>query len=263
MEETVSQYRINQSSFEGPLDVLLSLIEDRKLFINEISLALVTNDYIEYIKSLKDRPDNEKISDTSYFILIAATLILIKSKSLLPNINLTEEEDNKIIDLEKRLKIYQIIKNASIEINNNFGTEIIFKGGARSYDEPIFSPDEKINKDNMLSLVSSVLHSVPKKEKSNPEINIKKVINIEEIINSLTDRIQNAVNLSFKDFIKGRKGESKEEVKVNVIVSFLAMLELVREGIIEVMQNNTFSDIEINALKENDSLSGDDYENNL
>ncbi|ETB63754.1 TPA: hypothetical protein DIC38_02835 [Candidatus Nomurabacteria bacterium] len=251
MEETVSQYRISQGVFEGPLDVLLGLIEARKLFINEISLAQVTNDYIEYIKSFKNRPESEKISDASYFILIAATLILIKSKSLLPNINLTEEENKKIIDLEKRLKIYQIVKNASIDIKNNFGIEIIFTPMSKTWDDPIFSPDKNITKDSMLSLVSKVINSIPKKEKESPEISIKKVINIEEIINSLTERIEKAINLSFKDFVKSRDSNNKEEIKVNVIVSFLAMLELVREGIIEVMQNGNFTDIEINSLKEN------------
>ena len=82
-----------------------------------------------------------------------------------------------------------------------------------------------------------------------PELEIKKVVKIEEVIDSLTSRIQNALNLSFKEFSQGVKAENKEEAKVNVIISFLAMLELVREGIIDVVQNSSFEDIEISKTK--------------
>ena len=80
-EDISTTYQVKAGSFEGPLEMLLSLIESRKFFVNEISLAEVTNDYISYIKSLSDVSNEKHIADVSYFILIAATLILIKSKS--------------------------------------------------------------------------------------------------------------------------------------------------------------------------------------
>lgn len=246
MSEIISPYQIKQGTFEGPLELLLSLIEQRKLFVNEISLAEVTNDYIAYIKTLNGVPTDKHIADVSYFILIAATLILIKSKSLLPNLSLTEDETEKITDLETRLKLYAIIKNASIDINNTFGTKIIFMPTERIWSEPLFSPDPQITIANMTLCVSEVLARAPKPKEILPEIEVKKIINIDEVINSLTDRIQNAINLSFKDFSKSHGAQSKEEAKVHVIISFLAMLELVREGIIEVIQNSSFGDIEIN-----------------
>ena len=244
MSEIISQYKVKQGTFEGPLDVLLSLIETRKLFVNEISLAEVTNDYISYIKTLTEEDKN--INDVSYFVLIAATLILVKSKSLLPNISLTEDETEKIVDLESRLKLYQTIKNASIDIKTNFGTKIIFSPCDRIWSDPLFSPDPLITVRNISKSIEDVLLSVPKKENKLPEIEIKKIINIDEVINSLTDRIQNAMNLSFREFSQSHGAEDKEEAKVHVIVSFLAMLELVREGLIDVIQNATFEDIEIN-----------------
>ena len=246
MSEIYSPYQIRQGTFEGPLELLLSLIESRKLFVNEISLAEVTNDYISYIKSLSDVPTSKHIADVSYFILIAATLILIKSKSLLPNLSLTEDETEKIVDLEARLKLFKIIKEASVEINNNFGVKIIFMPNERIWSEPLFSPDPLITQDSMFVSINEVLLNVPKKVDKLPEIEIKKIINIEEIINSLTNRIQSAVNLSFKKFTEGSGAENQEEAKVHVIISFLAMLELVREGIIDVIQNTSFGDIEIN-----------------
>lgn len=239
-----TSYKVRAGSFEGPLEILLSLIEQRKLFVNDLSLAEVTNDYIAYVKSLSE--ENKNINDVSYFILIAATLILIKSKSLLPNLALTEDETEKIVDLEARLRLYQIIKNASIDIKNNFGVKVIFTPPDRNWSEPLFSPDLSITKINVNKLIEDILKQIPKKEIKLPEIEIKKIINIDQVINSLTDRIQNAMNISFKEFSKSHGAETEEEAKIHIIVSFLAMLELVREGLINVMQSASFGDIEIN-----------------
>lgn len=253
-EISTTTYKVRAGSFEGPLDLLLSLIEARKLFVNEISLAEVTNDYIAYIKSLSDSDSitnqSKHIADVSYFVLIAATLILIKSKSLLPNIALTEDEEEKIVDLEKRLKLYNIIKNASLEINTNFGAKIIFMGEERDWSEPIFSPDPLIKVETMEKSVLEALAHIPKKKENLPEVEIKRMIKIEEVIDSLTDRIQSAINISFREFSQSHGAENSEEAKVHVIVSFLAMLELVREGIIDVVQNASFGDIEINRQQE-------------
>ncbi len=250
-EEVISSpYSVRTGTFEGPLELLLSLIEQRKLFVNEVSLAEVTNDYIAYIKTFSDTSSEKHIADVSYFILISATLILIKSKSLLPNLSLTDDETEKITDLETRLKLYKIIKSASMEIGNNFGTKIIFMPNERIWSEPIFSPDPLITSQNIGSSIMEVIAHLPKKAEKIPEVEVKKIINIDEIINSLTDRIQNAMNLSFKEFTRSSGAGNQEEAKVHVIISFLAMLELVREGIIDVMQNSSFGDIEINKQQE-------------
>jgi segregation and condensation protein A len=245
-EESTSVYTVKAPTFEGPLELLLSLIEARKFFINEISLAEVTNDYVAHIRSSSQEKTEKHIADVSYFILIAATLILIKSKSLLPTLTLTEDEEEKIDDLEQRLKLYQIIKNASIEVKNYFGVSVVFFPNERVWSEPVFSPDPAITMSLMLATVSSVLASIPKEAVTLPKVEIKKMISLDEMINSLTDRIQNAMNMSFRDFSKSHGAQTKQEAKVHIIVSFLAMLELVRGGLIDVMQNSDFQDIQIN-----------------
>lgn len=244
-EEVISEYKVKTANFEGPLELLLSLIEQKKLFVNEVSLASVTEDYISYVKSFSNIPTSKQIADISYFIMIAATLILIKSKSLLPTLSLTEDEEEKITDLEKRLKLYQIIKNASVDVKTNFGTKIIFAPLDRNFEEPLFSPDQNITIEQMAISINEVLAHIPKEAPKLTEIEVKKVISIDQVINSLTDRIQDAINMSFKEFAKSHKAETKVEARVHVIVSFLAMLELVREGIIDVIQNTKFDDIEI------------------
>ena len=239
-------YKIKLQQFEGPLDLLLSLIEQKKFFINEISLAKVTNDYISYIKSISELPAEKRISDTSYFILIAATLILIKSKSLLPNLDLTTEETEKITNLEQRLTLHKIIKNASLDIKKIFGAKIIFGPNDRLWGDPLFIPNKIMTITNIKQLISNVILNLPQEEEQKPAIGIKKIISLDEVIESLTNRIQHAMNLSFKEFSKSHKANNPEELRINVIVSFLAMLELVREGIINVIQNSSFGDIEIN-----------------
>ncbi len=248
MTDSFRYYNLRTPNFEGPLELLLSLIEERKFFVNEISLAEVTNDYLAYMKNLKDLDEEKKIENISSFILTAATLMLIKSRSLLPSMTLTKEEKENISDLELRLKLYEIIKKASVNIKNNFGEKIIFSPQERIWSIPIFSATPAVNKENLANLISNLMVKVPKKEKV-PEVEIKNIIKIEEVIDDLTNRAQKALQLSFKEFSKSRKTETREEAKVNVIISFLAMLELIREGVIEVMQNSVYDDIKINSLE--------------
>src|SRR3989344_4019754 len=96
-------FKVKVGQFEGPLELILDLIEKRKLHISDLSLSQIADEFIEHTKSYEDFP----ISDSADFILIASTLLLIKSKSLLPNLSLTEEEQESIEDLENRLSSNQ------------------------------------------------------------------------------------------------------------------------------------------------------------
>ncbi len=100
-------YTVKTTGFEGPFGLLLDLIEKRKLFINDVSLASVTEDYLNYMNKLGGLNSCGSTEITS-FILIASTLILIKSKSLLPNLDLTVEEEGDIKNLEERLRLYKL-----------------------------------------------------------------------------------------------------------------------------------------------------------
>lgn len=229
-----SIFKIKTEVFEGPLDLLLNLIEKRKLFINDIALSQVADDYIAYLQSLEKFP----IADSADFLVIASTLLLIKSRSLLPNLSLTEDEQKDIGDLERRLRIYQRIKELSAHIKSRFGKEIIFAPEPRRAI-PVFSPDQTMTAGNLLNAIISVIRALPKVENI-PKAVVKKVISLEEMIGNLTSRIQSSIKLSFREFAKIGKTE-----RVNVIISFLAMLELVKQGIVNVRQDNQFADIEI------------------
>jgi segregation and condensation protein A len=226
-----ASFVIKQEQFEGPLDVLLGLIEKRKLLINEISLAKIADDYIEHIKKLEQFP----IADSAHFILIASTLLLIKSKSLLPGLALTEEESGSIEDLETRLKIYKRMKDLSVGVKSQFGKEIMFPVNPRP-QAPLFSPHESITVTNLYASVKELLKHLPKPEKLAKAV-VEKVMSLEEMIGNLATRVTSSLQMSFKEFNRDAK------TKVHIIVSFLAMLELVKQGIIHVTQEKHTDDI--------------------
>lgn len=231
-------FQIKTTGFEGPFGLLLNLVEKRKLFINDVSLASVTEEYLNYMNKL----GGLNPAEISSFVYVASTLILIKSKSLLPNLSLTDEEQGDIKNLEERLRLYELYTKLSGNIKSNFGEKIIFAPLERKNNVLVFLPDDRITKDSMMTFVRGVLGSMPKKIFL-PEVEVRKVISIEEMIDKMTERIQNSLKMNFKEF-SGHKGSAvTREEKVVVIVGFLAMLELVRQGILNAVQEINGEDI--------------------
>ncbi len=242
-------YKIKTAGFEGPFGLLLQLIEKRKLFINDVSLAAVTEDYLHYMNKLGGSSSFSP-AEISGFILVASTLILIKSKSLLPNLNLTMEEEGDIKSLEERLRLYELFSKLGINIKNMFGKKMIFAPIERRREVLVFLPDNQITKESMMSFGKGVLGSMPKKIFL-PKVAVRKVISIEEMIDKLTQRIQVSIKMSFKDFAgKASSGFYSREEKVFMIVGFLAILELVRNGILQAVQENGFEDIIISKREQ-------------
>ncbi len=234
-----SSYSVKTHIFEGPLELLLSLIEKRKLFINDISLAKVADDYIAYVKSLENFP----IADSAHFILIASTLVLIKSKSLLPDLDLSSEEQQSIDDLEDRLRQYQKYKALSKHLKDRFGINVEYFRLPQKDRIVVFTPDKNITINRISQTIKSIIASIPKNEVV-PKAIVQKVISLEEMMENLSERISKSMKMSFKEFASSTSSGRAQE-KVNVIVSFLAMLELVKQGIINVRQDKHFHDIEI------------------
>jgi len=233
------KFQIKTPVFEGPLDVLLDLIEKRKLLINDISLAQVADDYIAYIKNFDQFP----IEHAADFVFVASTLVLIKSKSLLPTLELTEEERGSIEDLQKRLAEYKRIKELSAHVRRMFGKNVIFARVPSRITTPIFSPNQETTLEHIFGAIQNIINALPKKQFI-PKVVVATVISLEEMMDRLTDRIRENINMSFKDFVGGTKE------RVNVIVGFLALLELVKQGMISVVQQQSFEDIHIKAGEE-------------
>ncbi len=242
MTTETAEFHIKHESYEGPIEVLLELIEKRKFFVNDISLATVTDDFIAYIQNKGMHPEH-----VASFLSVAATLLLIKARSLLPNIELTEEESESITDLERRLALLAVISEASKWLASKYGKKISFEGAQRM-SGVVFAPDPSLTVDMLAVLVDGAIVRVPPPAPKKPETRVFKTISIAEVLDTLHERIQRAMSsVNFNDIIVHAPEGDEREKKVYVIVSFLGMLELVRRGFVNAEQEEGFENITLSA----------------
>ncbi|MFZ3031969.1 MAG: segregation/condensation protein A [Candidatus Moraniibacteriota bacterium] len=233
-------YHFHLEKFEGPLDVLLSLIEKEKLDITQVSLAQVADQYLAYIQS----EEMISLENLSAFLTIAARLILIKSRALLPVLHFSDEEEEAMEDLEYRLKAYKLFREASQKLG------LLFVQSKAAYTresflgtQVVFYPPKDITKEALRQHFVDVLGDIPVFEVL-PEKEMALVVTLEEKILHLQQTLSDRVESSFHEIIKNA------EDRVEVIVSFLAMLELIKQRFITVKQEKFFSDIHIKRLTE-------------
>lgn len=231
-------YHVRTEAYEGPLDLLLTLIEKRRLLINDIALSEVADDYLKHLEQHPEIP----LAETAQFVLVGSTLLLIKSKSLLPVLSLTNEEQGSIQDLELRLKIFDRYKTIARGLQEVFGVHTLYTRHNVRRRTIEFSPDTSMTVQNLASAMHDVLVNLPKPKTSLSETVVKKVMSLEEMMDRLSERINSSLKVSFRQF-----SSNAPEGKLNVIISFLAMLELVRQGVIRVEQHERFSDINMHA----------------
>jgi chromatin segregation and condensation protein Rec8/ScpA/Scc1 (kleisin family) len=143
-------------------------------------------------------------------------------------------------DLQNRLKAYEKIRNLSIWVKASYGAAPIYAKNGQVKAVPVFSPLSGMDKPGILAAIRRVIANLPKKE-SLPKALVRKVMSLEEMIGTLTERIKTGIRMSFKDF----SGAGGAADKVTIIVSFLAMLELVKQGVISVKQEDAMGDIEM------------------
>ncbi len=221
--------------FEGPLDLLLSLIEQRQLNITEIALAEVTEQFLQHIKQL------EKIDPTvlADYLAIAAKLLVIKSKAILPTLEIEEEEEDAGFDLESRLLLYKQFKEAAKYLKHldnkrkqSFTRSLQFEQRMNFYPDPNVSPETLHNS------ILRVLNAL-KELDALPKAQIKEAISIQEKINQLRNFLESQVETKLSDLLKSAKNKSE------VIITFLALLELIKQKILTVNQEAMFADIAI------------------
>lgn len=234
----VMAYHFRLEKFEGPLDLLISLIEKEKLDITQVSLAQVADQYLTYIR------DEEALSleNLSAFLTIAARLILIKSRALLPVLDFSDEEEEAMEDLEYRLKAYRLFREAS----QTLGAMFLRSRGAWAREgylgtQVVFYPPKDITAGALHDHFVDVLGDIPVFDIL-PEKEIASIITLEEKILSLQQSLSLRAESSFAEIV----GEARD--RVEVIVSFLAMLELIKQRFIHVEQEQYFSEIRIKRL---------------
>ncbi|QQG37581.1 MAG: segregation/condensation protein A [Candidatus Kaiserbacteria bacterium] len=223
-------FSISTHTYDGPLDALLNLIEERKLSISEVSLSEVTDAYLAYVEKLPELP----LGETAQFILVASTLLLIKSRTLLPTLDLSEDERESVEELERRLARYALIRKGAKLLRKEWGRSPLRLPKRAPLRPPVFAPAES-SVQVLLASMQRLLSLLPKPEEL-VKAAVAPILALEDVIMSLKSRLATALNARFSELTKGKS-------RHDTIVYFLAALELVRSGSISVTQEKLFSDI--------------------
>ncbi len=239
----MAPFVIKTEQFEGPFDALLSFIEKKKMHISEVALASIADDYIEYV-----RKNEMKLQEVSSFIVIAATLAYIKSKSLLPTFNLTEQEEQDASELEERLALFQIFTGAAKKIQGHMYKRVLYPRIFRlPKKEIVFTPDEHMTTQGMHHAILEALANTPQ-EHVIPEKHVQRQMSLKEVLENISTRIKRFVRANFKELIVG-------DDKKATAVSFLAVLELYKQGFVDLAQDELFG----NIVVENNSVETPSY----
>ena len=228
-------YEIRLEKFQGPLDLLLQLIEQEELDITEVSLAQVTNQYIEYLKQVEEL-NPEEVAD---FLVVAAKLLLIKSRLLLPSLNLGGEEEAQ--ELERQLRLYQRFVAVGKAMHKLWRAQRVAWVRPKPLvikREEIAGPPPNLDRDVLVVALRRVIAALEPIIRL-PQVTLQKAISITEKIQSLKAIILKKAHLNWESLIKDARD------KTEVIVSFLALLELVKQRQLIAEQSALFQDISL------------------
>jgi segregation and condensation protein A len=240
LAEAVDAFQLHLSVFDGPLDLLLYLIEREELDITAVSLVQVTDQYLGYIRSA-EQIDAAALAE---FIAIGARLLLLKSRALLPRpLPEGQEEDEDFgDDLVARLREYKRFKEAAGWLRD------IDERGLHSYPRlgpisgvPLPTGLNGVTLDLLSKIVQEVLERAP--DEPEEEVIERHVITVEERVAQLKDQLGERKRLSFRAFI------SQCRTRIEIIVSFMAVLELIKGLQLQAEQDGLFGDIQLVALE--------------
>lgn len=230
-------YEVKVEKFEGPLDLLLELIESEKLNITEISLAKITDKYLGEVSHL-----DPKIYDVAEFMLVAARLLYLKSKALLPTLE-TAEEEEEIEDLKAKLEIYKKYKDAAREFGNILTkNQRSFPAKKPKLNIPSFVPPKGVELKGLWDIFQNLLTDLPEELKREEVELPSEKITVEERLVHLSSVFSKKKKHKFSHIIKGSKS------KLEAIITFLAILEMVKLKKIKVLQSANFKDIDLEVV---------------
>ena len=225
-------YKVELEQFEGPLELLLELIEKSKLDISDISLAKITDHFLAHIDNMPEK-DPRYLAN---FLVVAARLILIKSKTLLPFFSVTQEEEQELTELKESLEQYQKVREGAKAIA---GLE---KRAQIAYHRPsglsrfkAFAPPENITVEILEQCFAAILEANTKEE-ALEEKRINPIVSFEERIKDIKNRLERNMKEHFHSI-------ADKSSKAHTIISFLAVLELVKLKFLTADQDQIFGEI--------------------
>jgi segregation and condensation protein A len=237
--EQTTNYAIKLDIFEGPLDLLLYLIKKNEIDIYNIPIALITEQYLQYLKLIKEL----NLDLAGEYLVMASTLIHIKSRMLLPPPEEPEEEEeDPRAELVRQLLEHKTFK----EIAENLGSRPLLERDvftrAALLPEEIEKPetdDEELMEVSVFELIEAFHRIVSQMDKKElMEIDLEK-LSLTDIINEIMDKLTVTKNLNFEDLLGGRKDRRR------IIYTFLALLELIKLRMVKAYQTSIFGVIRI------------------
>jgi segregation and condensation protein A len=233
------EFNVKLDRYEGPYTKLIDLIAERKLSITEISLVSVADDYIKHVQGLSEK----NLVDISQFIVVASTLMLMKVKSLLPGVTYTEEEEKQVHDLEHKLELYQLLTSASVHVRKSYmKTPLHARKRSKLPGTTMFLPDARVTLVFLESIARLTLQSF-KVPQALISIAVAQTLRIEDVITGLINRINTVQSMTLASLASA--GETIEEKKKLLIVNFIALLELLKAGTVQVHQELEGGEIHI------------------
>ncbi len=226
----MTEIKIDQ--FQGPLDLLLQLIEQEKMNITDVSLSKVTEQYLEHLEKISSASGEDRSSNLADFLVIATKLVYLKSKNILPYLYPPEEDDGP--SLSDQLKLYKQYLEASKQISALWEADRVSYGRI----EPPVKTEGFVLPANALQndLHDVMLKLVKRLQPLRPlaRMSVDKSVSIKQKIESLKNLIKQFSQLNFEEVLNNAHN------KTEIIVSFLAVLELCRERTVHVAQDEIY-----------------------
>lgn len=250
-----NKYLLKLDNFEGPLDLLCHLVDKNKMDINEVKISDITDQYIEYINKVQE----QKLEVTSEFLIMASTLLYLKSKSLLPTIDTESEQELTEEELIRRIIEYKKYKEISKKLREFFNE---YSNRLYKLPEKIELPSRKIEKNYSKDVIVNSYKSLI--ERNENKIN-KNAINIEKIAIIEKVTVASKVKDIFKElgkkprFIFNKLCKVNKYTKLETITAFSGVLELSRQKTILTDQELLFGDITIEKNKNQKNTPEDSF----
>jgi len=237
-----NSYTIDIPLYQGPLDLLLQLIENAELDITSLALAQVTDQYLKHLEKLPDLPPDE----ISAFLVIAAKLLQIKSEALLPQQASIREEDLDLgNELARQLIAYKRYKEIAdiLAERKELGYQTFIRLSSPRVDVKEYLDLAGFGVEELFALASSIFQKDLDRQSISTVVERPKVT-IKDKINQISNQFMHTDELSFKNLLGGNYS------RLDVVICFLALLELVKGNFIRVVQYNIFDEIRMIKVKE-------------